>query len=114
MDAHKRALWARPAAHAGYGAYSSLTPALLITPPQRSISARISGWRSTSLMSALILSTIRFGVFGGATTAYHVTASKPGSVSAMAGTSGRDAIRFGVATPRSLSCLPLSSARDTP
>src|SRR5262245_57270807 len=65
-------------------------------------------------MSALILSTIARGVLGGATTPYHATASKPGSVSAMAGTSGSDAMRLPAATASSLSWPPFTSGSDTP
>ena len=74
----------------------------------------MSLWRSASLMSALILSTIACGVFGGATTANHAANSKPGSVSAIVGTSGSEAMRLGVATPSSLSFPPFTSASDTP
>ena len=65
-------------------------------------------------MSALILSTIAGGVLGGATTANQAADSKPGSVSAIVGTSGSDAIRLGVATANSLSWPALTSPSDTP
>jgi hypothetical protein len=60
------------------------------------------------------LSTTAAGVFGGATMANHAADSNPGSVSAILGTSGSAAMRLGVATARSLSCPPFTSASDTP
>src|SRR4029079_15323999 len=56
------------------------------------------GRRNASFTSALILSVIALGVFGGATMAYQATASKPGSVSAIVGTLGRAGSRLGDAT----------------
>ena len=58
----------------------------------------MSGWRSASLTSALILPVIPFGVPGGATIAYQATASKPGRLSAIVGTSGSDGSRWLEAT----------------
>src|SRR5579883_796413 len=65
-------------------------------------------------MSALILSTIARGVFGGATTAYQAADSKPGSVSAMVGTSGSEAMRVGVATASRRSRPLFTNASETP
>src|SRR5436305_9339464 len=96
--------------------HCSLMSAALITPPQRSTSScrylavfsteppngcadslprrsTRSGWRSASFTSALILSMMVFDVPGGAASAYQATASKPGKVSAIVGTSARDARR---------------------
>src|SRR6266849_10502425 len=93
--------------------HSSLMFAALITLPHRSTSACMyldvlsteppkisaerflrrscnSGWRRASFTSALILSTMFLGVFGGATIAYQAADSKPGSVSATVGTCGRE------------------------
>src|SRR6516162_2894721 len=76
--------------------------------------SRTSCSRSASFTPALILSTTAGGVLGGPTMANQAADSKPGSVSAMVGTSGNAVIRFGVATPKSLSCPPFTSASDTP
>src|SRR5271170_6316337 len=107
---------------------SSLTPAALTTPPQRSTSSRMkradacgvlptgsadnssrrlatSGDRIASAMSALIFSTTARGVLGGATTANHAEEAKPGSVSAMVGRSGSAAMRI---------CVPTASSRNWP
>src|SRR5262249_40588309 len=93
---------------AGTDAHCNSTFAALITSAQRSISsciyladfstgppkasadsffscAWISGVASASFTSALTLSMMALGVFGGATMAYQATASKPGSVSASVG-----------------------------
>ena len=61
----------------------------------------ISGWRRASFTSALILSTMVLGVSGGATFANQATDSKPGSVSAIVGTSGREDSRWAEATANS-------------
>src|SRR5690349_14479361 len=96
--------------------YCSTILADLITVPHRSVSSGIyvdalsagppkvtagsflnwscnAGWRSASFTSALILSMMSFGVFGGATMPYQATDSKPGSVSAIVGTFGSDGRR---------------------
>src|SRR6266567_3217538 len=74
----------------------------------------LTGWRSASFTSALILSTIVFGVPGGATSAYQATASNPARVSAIVGTSGRDARRWAEATASSLRRPASTSGRETP
>src|SRR6516162_6894609 len=65
-------------------------------------------------MPTLTFSMIAAGVRGGATTAYHVTDSKPGNVSAIAGTSGRLVMRWGDATAMSFNLPALTSGNDTP
>src|SRR6516165_9747450 len=65
-------------------------------------------------MPALTLSMIAAGVRGGATTAYQVADSKPGKVSAIAGTSGRLVMRCGDATAMSFNLPALTSCSDTP
>src|SRR5450631_1919594 len=117
--------------------YWSLISAALITLPHRSTSSCMyfvalsaeppnvsadsflrrscnSGWRSASFTSALILSVMFFGVFGGAVIANQATASKPGSVSAIVGISGRDGRRWLDATASSLRLPASTSGRETP
>src|SRR6516162_10401904 len=65
-------------------------------------------------MPTLTFSMIAAGVRGGATTAYHVTDSKPGNVSAIAGTSGRLVMRWDDATAMSFNLPALTSCKDTP
>src|SRR5262249_39287676 len=133
VDVH-RVLLSR--AGAGARAYSSFTLAALITLFQRSTSARMnaavsdtepptgsaersarrlrtSGSRTASAISVLILPTIAAGVFGGATTANQAEDAKPGSVSAMVGTSGSALMRFSVPTAISLSFPLFTSPSET-
>src|SRR5207253_846317 len=54
------------------------------------------------------------GVLGGPTMANHATASKPGKVSASAGTPGSEAMRFALATASALSFPERTWGSDTP
>src|ERR1700739_4898393 len=65
-------------------------------------------------MPVLTFSTIAAGVRGGAAAAYQVTDSKPGKVSAIAGTSGRLVMRCGEATAISFNLPALTRWHDTP
>src|SRR5579883_28269 len=117
--------------------YSNFTLAALITLFQRSTSSRMKAVASAGVsptgsaessarrartpgsliaaaMSALILSTIGAGVPGGATTANQAEAAKPGSVSAIVGTSGSEDMRFSLPTAISLSWPLFTSASETP
>src|SRR5205085_4055246 len=117
--------------------HSSLTPAVRITAPQRSVSWRMkarvsagpsaigsaessarrfctSGSLSASRTSAPTFSAMALGVLGGPTMANHAIASKPGKVSASAGTPGSEAMRFALATASALSLPERTWGTDTP
>ena len=78
-------------------------PALISSAPRAASLSLISGLTSTARRSSLILRTIASGVPTGATTHCQPTATKPGSVSATVGKSGRCGRRFSEATANALS-----------
>jgi len=73
-------------------------------------------WKSGRLMivttSSWIFSTMSRGVPAGAMKPYHAWMSKPGSVSAIAGTSGSAFERCGLVTPRPFTLPALMSEID--
>ena len=77
------------------------------SPPSSRTRLLISGIATAFLISEFSLSTISFGVFAGASTQCQPTTSKPGSVSATAGMSGRAGVRFRLDTAMARNVPPL-------
>ncbi len=73
-----------------------------------------SGSAKVLRTSLLILATTSLGMLGGPYNANHDTALKPGTVSAIAGTSGNSAIRFGAPMPISLTPPALACGKAVP
>ena len=74
----------------------------------------ISGVFRACVVAPFNLSTTSFGMPAGPTMANQAVMSKPGRISAMAGTSGASGVRLGDVTPSARMVLPLTWASALP